>query len=613
MEFIFLKLVRSVWLIPAIIAFTAADTMAACDCGSVDSANPCTGTSISVTVQGDSRYEGGRSVQFDWSFHSGGSPANCGQFANGDYWIAPASGQNSVTVTGINGSGSGTIYADENPVPEAMGLLSRDYGNQDSNENIITRLPLSWNRDTSLVAVIERDEATHGECGTRAIVGCCADAYSIVTVLEQVPPEAGANSLRPSITETEKELLSLDDFDLTRISDESFLTGTDAEGLEEIRQVWSHHIEILSMRDIEGNGYSEGGRAFRAELVTHNYAAGTAQHWHNHLMQLMSADNSLEEKKAALAAVLTYGKDIFYHVYTPTGERERWFGAGAGQSLGRFPPAVLFAALAKDPFYGDTLKLASSTQVNIDGLSIHELDQANIGPNGPVWGDHDTFDNKYDVGRYWGEILNNQAFDGASGNFDGVIGGKKTFRDPYLYIDGPGARPGGLYAGDVAGPMRALAAEMLLMPEVCEIVNYDALVEYAIRITAVGIQTANDPCAPPDPREDPAGCDTYRARGCKYYGLSWDPHVTDKPTWGPDPEPIQNSNDWSKCILNGLDPITGVPQNGRYSTRHGSTFSIGYRVGQVEENWDAIVADRHSCRNLSRPSAPTSLRVGSSE
>ncbi|MBD3242485.1 MAG: hypothetical protein GF331_17990 [Chitinivibrionales bacterium] len=574
---------------------------AACDC-ELTGADPCTGTTISETVTGD-----GRSIAFDWAFHSGGGPARCGRFANGDYWVAPAAGEASVTVTAVAGSGSGDIYVDADPRIEAMGLLSRDYGNLDTSENIVPRLPLTYDHAVSLVAVIQRDEARFGNCGTNAIVGCCAEAYHVVTILDSVPPGNGVDILRPAITEPRKELLSGDDFDLTRLPAFDYLEGTDSAGLEAVRSVWSHHIEVLAMRDTAGAGYSEGGRAFRADLVTDDYAATVAQAWHNHLMYLLSGDHTVDEMKPALAAMLTYGKDIYSHVYAPDGTRERWFGVGAGQSLGRFPAAVFFAALAVDPRYGEALSRASSTQVNLGGSSVHELDQVNLGHNGPVWGDHDDFENKYDVGRYWGEMLKVQTFEGASGDFPSVVGGKKTYRDPYGYIDGPGIGPGSAYMGVTAGPIIAFAAEMCMMPEVCDIVNYPALVVYANRIVTEGIKAGNDPCAPPDPRENPETCDCYRATGCEYYGLS----NTGEATWGPDPVAVA-AGDWYTCIRNGTDPITGLPQNGRFTSRDGAAASIGYTVRQALDNWATIYANRGGCGTDSSGVKPTP-RAGSKQ
>ncbi len=592
----------------------------ACDCGSTNSNAPCTGNTISTIVSGDNR-----SITFNWTFNSGDQPIRCGQFANGDYWISPAAGHTIVTLESITGEG-GKIFADENPVPEGMGFLGVNYGNQVAAENIIPSLPQNYSNKTSLVAGIERNQVENGKCGTKAILGGCIDAYQVITILDMVPQNAGSTVLRPNIIRPEKELMDLSDFDFSRLPSRSFFTGVNAEGIENIRKLWAHHIEIFSMRDKEKKGYSEGGRAFRADLVTDDYAASVARTWHDHLAVLMSQDHSLPEIIPALASMLTYGKDIYYHTYTHDGERERWFGVGAGQSLGRFPAAVFFAAMARNTKYGDVLKLGSSTQINIGGHSIHELDQVNIGPNGPVWGDGDAnvATNQYESGRYWGEMLVGQEFNGA--RFSGKTTGQKTKRDPYGYIDGPGKFPGGSYAGVSAGPIRGLAAEMLLMPEVCEIVNYDAIVEYSLRLTSIGRLVDNDPCAPPDPREltgdriaelekageyegkeIPEPCDTYRARNCKYYGLSWDPEVTERPTWGPDPD------DRTKCIVNGNDPITDQPQTGRFSqiTTEQRIFGIGYKSLQIEANWGAIHAGRSSCRNVvsTRPKPPSDLEI----
>ena len=67
--------------------------------------------------------QGARTLSFSWSFESGQQDAFCGQFANGDYWIAPAADENSVTVTAVIGTGSGALSLDENPKPESIGLL----------------------------------------------------------------------------------------------------------------------------------------------------------------------------------------------------------------------------------------------------------------------------------------------------------------------------------------------------------------------------------------------------------------------------------------------------------------------------------------------------------
>ncbi|WP_290582377.1 hypothetical protein [Ketobacter sp.] len=556
---------------------------AACDCGSTDESKPCTGNSINVSVT-DSR-----TVSFNWSFNSGGSNAFCGQFANGDYWIAPASGKSSVTVTALTASGSGPVALDVNPQLEAMGLLdsSDTYGNYVASENIRGKLPATYSKAVSLVAATERNESAHGECGTKQIVGNCADVYNVVTVLTAPPKNNGAYTLRPNIDDDVKDLITFDDIDFSRLPSKSYLQGTDADGLEAIRQRWSHSTEVLSVRGYDGSLYSEGGRAFRASLLVPDYGGGVAKVWHDDLMKLFSSDNTLEEKKPALAAMLVYGKDLFHAMYDGSTRTRNW-GSGAGQSLGKFPTAVFFAAMMKDTFYADVLSKTSTTLLGYDDLrGPHELDQVNIGKNGPIWGDYPDDMSETDIGAYWASALKSQCFDGATGSCNPNVG-KKTSRDPYGYIDGPPNNPGTSYMSVSLGPMRSMVATMFLLPKMCDIVNYQPLVEYVDRVHKDGIKASDDPCAPPDPRESVSGCDAYRGGdGCRYYGV----------TWGPDP-----SNP-GMCITNGAG------QNGRFPDRDGDRLNPGYPSSQVEDNWERIRGSQPTCLSANLPMPPNTINV----
>lgn len=559
--------------------YPAGTVRAACDCGSTSATQPCTGQQIETTVPGN-----GRSIQLVWQFSSGGGNATCGQFANGDYWIAPAPGQSTTRLDSVASTGSGPLYLDLNPKLEALGFLGtqpRNYGNYVEAENILPDLPISFSAAVSVVAAVKKDEAAHGNCGAGAIVGSCVDLYQVVTVLDAVPPNAGADILRPAVDPEIKELTPLDAFDFERLPRKDFLDATNAAGWEAMRRRWSHHLESLALLSIDGDGFSEGGRAFRPDLLVPNYAAELARNWHNDLMAMFSAQAPLQDKRAALAAMLTYGRDIYYAVYTRQGTRQRNWGAGAGQHLGRFPAAAFFASLSREPAYGQRLRQVSQTLLGYDDTrGPHELEQINEGVYGPVWGDGADQMGDLMVGGYWGEILTKQCFDGAPGICNPSGNGNKSRRDPYRLIDGPGAKPGSNYMSVSLGPMRALVAEMFLMPEMCDIVNYDLLVEYIDRVHDIGAQTAGDICAPPDPRENPDVCDTYRRRNCQYYGLS----NTGQATWGPRPD------DPTQCIVNGPG------QNGRFGLLHGSPVNVGgYGSAQVQARWSLIRGDAPTC------------------
>ena len=560
-------------------ALTAASyAKAACDCGAtVDS---CTGQQISVEVGG-----GSRAIRVDWLFHSDGVDARCGQFANGDFWIAPAQGKAAVTVVSVESFGSGATYLDENPQLESLGLLdgSNAYGNISPAENILDSLPRDFSNDTSLVASVQRDESTHGNCGTNAIVGSCIEIYHVVTVLDDVPADAGSRTLRPSIDENVKEQLTLDDFDLERLPSLDYIEPRTASELESMRKRWAHATEIFSLLDITGHGYSEGGRAYRANLVVDDYGSGVARSYLGDLISLFSSGNTMQEKQPALASMLTYGKDLFYAMYDGT-ERKRNWGSGAGQSTGKYPPAVFFAAVATDPFFGNILRPTSTSLLGYyDTRGPQELEQINIGQGIPVWGDSPDALNTLSVGSYWGGVLRSQCFDGAPGVCN-QGGGPKNGRDPHGLIDGPPNSPGSSYMSVTLGPYRGFAALIHLVPEVCDIVNYQPFIDYVDRVNDYGLVTAGDHCAPPDPREDPDTCDAYRRRDCEYYGLS----NTGTATWGPISE-----DQLDQCIPNNSGGNTG--QNGRFPHLDGYPVGVGYRIHSVEENWNAIRASAQSC------------------
>lgn len=549
----------------------AEERVTGCDCGSTDATDPCTARALEVTVpalRSGSYFD----ARFSWQFESAGRSAYCGRFANGDYWIAPRTGA-AVTVTAV--SGNGVISVDADPVVERMGLLdgSNGYGNYDPAEDIVPALPMSFAATTSLVAAKQRDEASDGGCGTRAIVGECIDAYHVVTVLEQVPPLAGSDMIRPNITGQHKVFLRYADFDWTRLPQNRVLAGTDAEGLERIRARWSHSTEIFGIRTHPGGRYSEGGRAFRAHILHHDYASGMAASFNNDLMTLFSGDNPIADKRAALAAMLSFGLDIYHGRYDPPAGVLRSWSSGAGQANGQFLPPVFLAALLRDSTYADELRrVAANVHAADEQLrGPSELRQIHRGVDGVlIWGDESKFPGRVE-GGYWASLLHSQCFDGARGSCNTGFG-PRTQRDPYGYIDGPPNLPGWGYMGITAGVQRSMVAAMFVMPEICAIIDHPPLVEYVDRLHNAGGLTQPDPCAPPDPDEDPSACNPYYypSTSCRYYRV----------TWGPDP----------------ANPGQCIRGSGRFALRHGTPVGLAYTSGQVEANWAALRGSASFCR-----------------
>jgi hypothetical protein len=540
-----------------------------CNCGSKDSNNPCTGKSISINIQSDPiNGVNSQNAIFEWRFHSGGKDAQCGQFANGDYWVAPAVGESDVTVVSITANGE--VSADVDPVMDSMGLLSgeKNYGNYNSSENIIPKLPQKFSKVSSILAAIKRNETLTGKCGTKGILGECVDAYNVVTILNNIPPKAGDESIRPNITGETKVLLTFSDFDLSRLPAKNYLSGTDSNGLEAIRQRWSHSTEIFGLK--APATFSEGGRAFRSHILIDDYGGGMATTWNSDMVTLFSSENKLEEKKPALASMISFGLDLYHGMYDiPEGVTRHW-GRGATQAPGKFLPAVFMAALKIEPTYSNRLKTVGPN-LKKENYGPHELGQVIQGKDFPVWGDfiHSYSGGRYQ-GAYWGSLLKSQCFDGASGVCNTAIG-KKTQLDPYGYIDGPPNKPGSNYMGLSLGIQRSMVGIMFMMPEILETVNYPPLIRYVDRLHQYGLKTANDPCVTPDSREDVQVCDTYRNTNCKYYGI----------TWGP--ENIEDIN--SACIKVATPPFTKV---GRFTELDGQAVKARYTSRQVEDNWVKI-------------------------
>jgi hypothetical protein len=474
------------------------------------------------------------------------------------------------------------LSCDADPVTERHGLLSGEngYGNYDASENILAGLPVTFRPEVgccvSLVAAMQRDEAATSKGGTRAIVGEVVDAYCVVTVLGKAPADGGSNMIRPNITGAHKEMLTWDNFDLERLPTYDFIEGKSTEEWVETQYRWRNTTEIFGLvTEVEPGEYrkfSEGGRAFRACLLVYNYASGVAQAFNNDLLAMFSAENTLEQKKPALAAMLAYGVDIYHGRYDIGDTARKCWASGAGQSPGQFMPAVFAAALLRDETKANQLRRAAITNhgSDLNEVGPQELRQIKRGVTGVVlWGDgHPIIRTSNElVGqdwRYWADMVKSACYDSAQPKGNPNTG-KKTAADPYGYIDGPANKAGSAYMGVTLGPFRGFAAAMILMPEIRRIVNTDAPIEYVDRVTRHGLWTWPDPVAAPS-AEDQSGCSVWwSAKGCHDWRKSWGPRL----------------DDVRFAIEDG---------RGRFTSLHGQPLKGGYESRRAIRHWAAIIA-----------------------
>lgn len=567
-----------------------------CVCGSIafqtfGLADVASAQELSVVVP--ALYQSGsrpnsRPAHFNWEFESsGGGDVRMGQFACGSYWVAPADGDAGVKLLSLEGNPAWNdlLSCDADPITESHGLLdgSNGYGSYNAAQNIIPSLPLAFTPGVgsciSLVAAMQRNEDETSGGGTKSIVGEVVDAYCVVTVLPNVPANAGADMIRPNITGSTKEFLTWDDLDLSRLPTYGFINGKSAQEWENAAIRWRHSCEVFGFRAETSPGnwdtFSEGGRAFRSHLLLHDYASGATRSFNDDVLALLSDQGSLETRKPAIAAMLAYGLDMYHTRYDYGSNAPKAWSSGAGQWSGQFVPPVLLAALQKDETKAHQLrKVAIDTHGQDEGdQGPQELKQTTRGVTGVLlWGDRTPLfrdgNNLEDADwRYWSDFKNSSCYDSAVGDCNPNTG-KKTSADLYGYIDGPANKPGTLYMQVAFGSVRALAAIMVLIPEVRSVVNTDRPIEYADRLMRHGIWTYPDPVAPIPVVDQINSCSTwYKPGECTQWGI----------TWGPDPADVRFA------IENG---------EGRFHSLNGSTFELttGYDCKQARDNWSEIMA-----------------------
>ncbi|MGJ8676128.1 MAG: chitobiase/beta-hexosaminidase C-terminal domain-containing protein [Akkermansiaceae bacterium] len=538
-----------------------------------------------------------RPAEFNWNFESSnGDDVQIGQYACGSYWVAPAVGDTGVKVVSLSGSSNpdqvDLLSLDADPITEQTGLLdgSNNYGNYDSTEDELPQLPKVFSPAAqsciSLVAAMQRNESQTGGSGTSSTNGESADAYNVVTILAEAPANNGVNHIRPNITGASKELLTWDDFDLNLLGSTDIPDELTASEIEAMRQAWVHNTEIFGFAILNDEGdtpvFSEGGRGFRAHLTSDEYASGMASGFYESIIQICNSQNTLEEKKPAIAAMLAYGLDSYHCKFNYGTTYPKLWNSGAGQWIGQYAPIVFLAALSNQQEKKETVKRVAGVAHSEDTIDRGPqiLNQIKRGQSGVLlWGDAHVIvrDGSTDVTladrRYWADFKESNAYIGAPEAPDTSVG-KKTSADPYGFIDGPANAPGILYMQVTAGGFQGFAACMIIMPEFRNTVGTDNPIEYADRIRRFGTWAAPDPIAAVDQRD--LACSPY------HYGISqYIQHNCNleywRTTWGP----------------SAADPSIGIENGiGRFDPNHyhGTPVSASFSAPTVNANWNTIIA-----------------------
>lgn len=531
---------------------------------------------------------------FSWKFSCNGKACRCGQFVNGEAWVA--------AIDSSGNSAPHVVFSEILPAGlqhgvmanaasfTKQGLLNMYTNSYDPALNIMTKLPYSAAANTSLLKIKSK---TSG-CGTSAISKGCAANFDVLTVLAAVPPNSGTTIFRPPFNGSNKPLYSIDKVRFNRLPRMPIVSGNrSASGFESIVSSIAKRWTIPQY-EIARSTEHFGGEFYRATSpheVLPDYAAGQASAYLSDLINVFGTESN-ELKSPAVYALMQKGIDI-YGAFK-IGAR---FGTGAGQHIGKKPSLVFFAAMYDDTsVLNEVRAIATNKEFENSGV-FQEDSQVRATPDGKyaVWGGTSV-----DAHRYWNYYKDGyvkDVFRVGSGDANG------SFGDPYNYIDGPGGGISGKsYMWVAGGPLIGFAFVQHLMPYLKYTNNDWEVLQFADRFfrgrgfsdIKGGFFAIPDLCAAFDEREHTEGTscradrgyllsgitnltqgDVMAKTGCKYYMI----------TWGPDP------NKRGDCIRHNGNPKT----DGRWSHRHGaqkeaSTLKrgINYMPAFVTANWDTL-------------------------
>lgn len=343
-----------------------------CDCGSTDADAPCLGTSVAHTRGGDPH----PASTIEITFECDGGPCACGKFANEyDYWVAPIDSGGTVSVVGMTPAATGA--ADEslrngwvfNPsATETSTFMDGRLGDMAGTGMPINPDPSDpFTVDTSSTPVttivkshsmLETGETSCG--GTDDATGLSRHCFwhaAVLTVLSDVPADAGSTVLRPPLTGDEKPLLSTSDIDFDALPDLPFPVRNDGTVVE---TSWQDALDAMGPPKVE---WGAGGNYTYWQYMPpmYNFSGNASGYPPRSMagllnaMQLLAIDGTGHEQDKRLLAIrsVQWGIDYYYMW------KARGFGAmyrpNGGHAVGRYLPTVIAAALMAGPT-GDAMK-----------------------------------------------------------------------------------------------------------------------------------------------------------------------------------------------------------------------------------------------------------------
>ena len=268
----------------------------------------------------------------------------------------------------------------------------------------------------------------------------CLKKAAVLTVVSSPLPDNGATVFRPPYVGKEKPYYSTKDVHYEYLP--SLKPVSPRPSLEWI-------IKRFGPVQLD-HGQRAMGRFIHPKDHMPNYAPDMAKDNSDAALRLMLND-AIDNKKKALYVYLQYGIDLYHMVLNG----QRW-PAGGGYTPGKKLPFAFTAAM-------------------LDHEDMKEWLQNHVGFFNE---DSATYYNSDGVALF---------------GFDPAVGGSKTRKDPYEYIDG-GPEPGGAYQFCcLSQPWKGTALAAHLMPEIKALWGDPDFFEYVDRWVNFGVWSLPDP------------------------------------------------------------------------------------------------------------------------
>ena len=391
----------------------------------------------------------------------------CGQFANGDWWVSPDSAGGTVRVVSITPDGIvGKHGVEINPSSTTTQAFD-NASDAPYNASLLATFP----RDVSGVSSIVKTVSVLIKPSRPEL-----QFAGVLTVLD-IPLANSNQYFRPAYFGTTKTLYPMSDVDLTVLpklsaneinvwGKPSILPSTINTGamnlLDRYTGVRLDHIGSWTGRDIHPK---DNMPDYGAQIANDNAV---------YLLRMTINDfdpTSNSQHKLALINYLQMSIDLQAMAVSGT----KWDATG-GHSIGRKLPL----AFATRAFTNPSIKAAF-----LSAISTSSFDEDNLlyrsTVNGKVLYGQSGTDS-----RYWQSTLN------------GYITGAKDVRDPYGFIDGGGGLVGNKgYQFSTAPSFKHTALAIYILNLQSEF-NSPNMLEYAERWVNWGVITLPDPCAPFD-------------------------------------------------------------------------------------------------------------------